>query len=236
MKVSGISSPFGGLSRSSGQVSHVLLTRSPLDLPEQAPWTSFDLHVLSVPPAFVLSQDQTLRQDLTSSTSRSEDRLAVDDSINWLSGTGLTDRRLLASISLNLWSWVDQIRNSKMTGANVSRAATLAEARATARTHTSFLSSVFKELFWQSLPIRRSRRCCRSGQASEAVTRMQTPFQRRVRCRDTSLVGAAGAVAGADSSVAPFRPLRPCGANDQGSAAPVGRQLQAETFSRSMTA
>ena len=62
MKVSGISSPFGGLSRSSGQVSHVLLTRSPLDLPEQAPWTSFDLHVLSVPPAFVLSQDQTLQQ------------------------------------------------------------------------------------------------------------------------------------------------------------------------------
>ena len=64
MKVSGISPPFGGLSRSSGQVSHVLLTRSPLGLPEQAPWTSFDLHVLSTPPAFVLSQDQTLRRDL----------------------------------------------------------------------------------------------------------------------------------------------------------------------------
>ena len=64
MKVSGISSPFGGLSRSSGQVSHVLLTRSPLDRSEQAPRASFDLHVLSVPPAFVLSQDQTLRQDL----------------------------------------------------------------------------------------------------------------------------------------------------------------------------
>jgi hypothetical protein len=26
--------------------------------------TSFDLHVLGTPPAFVLSQDQTLRQDL----------------------------------------------------------------------------------------------------------------------------------------------------------------------------
>ena len=26
-------------------------------------WTSFDLHVLSTPPAFVLSQDQTLHQD-----------------------------------------------------------------------------------------------------------------------------------------------------------------------------
>ena len=33
MKVSGISVPFGALSRSSGQVPHVLLTRSPLDLP-----------------------------------------------------------------------------------------------------------------------------------------------------------------------------------------------------------
>jgi hypothetical protein len=69
VKVSGISSPFGGLSRSSGQVSHVLLTRSPLGLQEQAPWTSFDLHVLSVPPAFVLSQDQTLRRDLASPSS-----------------------------------------------------------------------------------------------------------------------------------------------------------------------
>ena len=35
---------------------HALLTRAPLD-----PKISFDLHVLSMPPAFVLSQDQTLR-------------------------------------------------------------------------------------------------------------------------------------------------------------------------------
>ena len=27
-------------------------------------WTPFDLHVLGTPPAFVLSQDQTLRRDL----------------------------------------------------------------------------------------------------------------------------------------------------------------------------
>ena len=47
-----------------GQVDHVLLTRPPLGYREQAPWSSFDLHVLSTPPAFVLSQDQTLRQDL----------------------------------------------------------------------------------------------------------------------------------------------------------------------------
>ena len=38
----------------------MLLTRSPLIHP--ASWASaFDLHVLSTPPAFVLSQDQTLR-------------------------------------------------------------------------------------------------------------------------------------------------------------------------------
>jgi hypothetical protein len=39
----------------------VLLTRSPLS-PGPKPWFSLDLHVLSAPPAFVLSQDQTLRE------------------------------------------------------------------------------------------------------------------------------------------------------------------------------
>jgi hypothetical protein len=38
VKVSGISSPFGELSRSSGQVSHVLLTRSPLGLHQSCDW------------------------------------------------------------------------------------------------------------------------------------------------------------------------------------------------------
>ena len=41
----------------------MLLTRSPLGLPRQAGWTAFDLHALSTPPAFVLSQDQTLHRD-----------------------------------------------------------------------------------------------------------------------------------------------------------------------------
>ena len=41
----------------------MLLTRSPLS-PKSAstPWIPFDLHVLSTPPAFILSQDQTLQQ------------------------------------------------------------------------------------------------------------------------------------------------------------------------------
>jgi hypothetical protein len=41
----------------------VLLTRSPLS-PGPKPRFSLDLHVLSAPPAFVLSQDQTLREEL----------------------------------------------------------------------------------------------------------------------------------------------------------------------------
>ena len=39
----------------------MLLTRSPLS-PDPKVRFSLDLHVLSAPPAFVLSQDQTLRE------------------------------------------------------------------------------------------------------------------------------------------------------------------------------
>ena len=66
MRLSGINPSFPGLSRCRGQVTHVLLTRSPLS-PEPKPWFSLDLHVLGAPPAFVLSQDQTLREDLLQS-------------------------------------------------------------------------------------------------------------------------------------------------------------------------
>ena len=61
MSLSSISSPFGELSRSPGQITHVLRTRSPLTLAGP-----LDLHVLSAPPAFVLSQDQTLQYILES--------------------------------------------------------------------------------------------------------------------------------------------------------------------------
>src|SRR3954453_5989176 len=60
---SGISPSFLGLSRSSRHVTHVLLTRSRL-CPRPKPGSSLHLHVLSTPPAFVLSQDQTLRKRL----------------------------------------------------------------------------------------------------------------------------------------------------------------------------
>ena len=51
------------LSPAKGQVTHVLLTRPPLLFlgePKFDKKEAFDLHVLGTPPAFVLSQDQTL--------------------------------------------------------------------------------------------------------------------------------------------------------------------------------
>ena len=59
MVLSGISTPFGELFRTPGQITHVLRTRAPLYSPLRA--FSLDLHVLGTPPAFVLSQDQTLQ-------------------------------------------------------------------------------------------------------------------------------------------------------------------------------
>lgn len=63
----GISPGFPGLFRSYRQVAHVLLTRPPL-IPQASPpkgiglLPALDLHVLGTPPAFVLSQDQTLHK------------------------------------------------------------------------------------------------------------------------------------------------------------------------------
>ena len=49
------------------QVLYVLLTRSPLSFSSASTRkTSLDLHVLGTPPAFVLSQDQTLIKSLSS--------------------------------------------------------------------------------------------------------------------------------------------------------------------------
>ena len=61
----GISSRFRLLSPSRRQVVYALLTRLPLDSKEASfSLFPFDLHVLSTPPAFVLSQDQTLHDRL----------------------------------------------------------------------------------------------------------------------------------------------------------------------------
>ena len=62
MVLCGISHPFEWLSHTRGYVIHVLLTRSPLTRGPKSV-RALDLHVLSTPPAFVLSQDQTLQFD-----------------------------------------------------------------------------------------------------------------------------------------------------------------------------
>ena len=65
MRLCGITSRFQLLSPSTGQVIHALLTRPPLSVTLYHPKNllrniSLDLHVLNTPPAFILSQDQTL--------------------------------------------------------------------------------------------------------------------------------------------------------------------------------
>jgi hypothetical protein len=65
--LSGISQGFPWLSQTLRQITHVLLTRAPLvSIPKDL--LPLDLHVLGTPPAFVLSQDQTLQLNLEKST------------------------------------------------------------------------------------------------------------------------------------------------------------------------
>src|SRR5438046_3874009 len=64
---SGITCPFGQLAQSPGYVSDSLLTRSPLALAGPC-----DLHVLATPPAFRLSQDQTLQLNFLDPISASD--------------------------------------------------------------------------------------------------------------------------------------------------------------------
>ena len=68
----GISSRFQLLSPSERQVAHTLLTRPPLSHTVlrriSSPYASFDLHVLGTPPAFILSQDQTLNKSYLNTT------------------------------------------------------------------------------------------------------------------------------------------------------------------------
>ena len=91
MCLCGISSDFSLLSPSIRQVTHVLLTRPPLDnvssgrsFPIRIP---FDLHVLGTPPAFILSQDRTLIKSafLAKSIIRSSERFKFSPSQNALS-------------------------------------------------------------------------------------------------------------------------------------------------------
>jgi hypothetical protein len=73
--VCGITRPLGRLSPGTRQVAHVLRTRSPVALAGPR-----DLHVLSTPPAFVLSQDQTLQErvEIARSSNRCHHAVAYD--------------------------------------------------------------------------------------------------------------------------------------------------------------
>src|SRR5690348_5355758 len=99
MSVCGITRPLGRLSPVSRQVPHVLRTRSPVALASPR-----DLHVLSTPPAFVLSQDQTLQEsDIARSSNRCHHAVAPDsvsESLNCsvkLSLASRTDARSTSS-------------------------------------------------------------------------------------------------------------------------------------------
>src|SRR5919108_563567 len=59
MMLCGISTSFPVLFPTRRQITHALLTRSPLYL--GLPPFALDLHVLGTPPALILSQDQTLQ-------------------------------------------------------------------------------------------------------------------------------------------------------------------------------
>ena len=74
LRISGINPSFPGLSRSVGQVAHVLLTRSPLRHTRflRTGYASLDLHALGTPPAFILSQDQTLQRNFNDPIQRTE--------------------------------------------------------------------------------------------------------------------------------------------------------------------
>ena len=67
----GISTSFPVLFRTHRQVAHALLTRPPLIRGPKSP-SPFDLNVLGTPPAFILSQDQTLDKWYFISLSRSK--------------------------------------------------------------------------------------------------------------------------------------------------------------------
>ena len=89
---SGISPAFAELFRTSRQMIHVLRTLAPLLTPNIATGNqAFDLHVLSTPPAFVLSQNQTLRKNL--------EPVIIADSGQSLRRSSLKDRLFLTILA-----------------------------------------------------------------------------------------------------------------------------------------
>ena len=81
----GITRGFPRLFPGGGQVAHVLLARSPLYTRPRAPYP-LDLHVLGAPPAFVLSQDRTLRPGGFASSAGAPGPLKSE--LFWIQGIG----------------------------------------------------------------------------------------------------------------------------------------------------
>ena len=97
---SGINPPFSGLSQCSGHVTCFVLSLSPLARFYLAAKTgSYDLHVSATPPAFTLSQDQTLQlESWSQDTTLRESASCVFQHTTWPSrplpvGTALTSTR-----------------------------------------------------------------------------------------------------------------------------------------------
>jgi hypothetical protein len=114
MGVSGISSPFGGLSRSSGQVPHVLLTRSPLGLHQCCHWMdpvrlACVRHAASVRPE--PGSNSPLRSVTTQQAGRSLIRRAgTFPPVDGGSSTDPAPRqptKLLPSLSVSALTWYD---------------------------------------------------------------------------------------------------------------------------------
>ena len=119
---SGITTRFQELFRCMGQVGHALLTRSPLSPPGKARWIPFDLHVLSTPPAFILSQNRTLHkknfaesQHVTLKNKKIDDRLirkgASHENLTVLQGLPATRERADDELAIIDYKEVVQIRS-----------------------------------------------------------------------------------------------------------------------------
>ena len=108
----GITRGFPRLSPCGGQVGHVLLSRSPLASSRGK--VPFDLHVLGAPPAFILSQDRTLRPRAPRGLRAGgpSGRLTPigfhpNWAMSWKTGTNLLSPCTGSSASLNIpWRWL----------------------------------------------------------------------------------------------------------------------------------
>ena len=90
--------------------SYVLLTRPPLITFWQAKKHSYDLHVLSIPPAFILSQDQTLREIIFHISYNTESRLCGQTNVPLLKHH-IQKEYLMTSISTSIKLYLSNLNS-----------------------------------------------------------------------------------------------------------------------------